>query len=170
LRWNPIANANVAKARIAEYKSIPSGFRYFNDLADSMACFGAFWPNGFETVRQTVNETVSKPDPVRTVPNNIYAPTPEPLPKSIQKVEQLKRFSPPSVADVAAHVKENGYTFSADRFVAHYESKGWKIGKTPMKSWQAACRTWQSNQDEQNPQSPARKKKSFDELLSEGAV
>lgn len=64
LRWNPIANQNVAKARIVEYRGIPSHFQYFSDLAESMLQYGAFWPNGFETVCQTL----SKPDPTRTEP------------------------------------------------------------------------------------------------------
>jgi hypothetical protein len=88
------------------------------------------------------------------------------LPKSAPK-----RFVAPTIDQVAAYIAEKGYTFSADRFVAFYESKGWKIGKSPMKSWQAACKTWQANQTEQQPaQPPARKKKSFDELLAGGAA
>jgi hypothetical protein len=66
LRWNQVANQNVAKARITEYKNIPSGFQYFSELAASMMEFCEFWPNGFETVRQTVTETPSKPEQNRT--------------------------------------------------------------------------------------------------------
>jgi hypothetical protein len=166
LRWNPIANANVAKARVVEYKSIPSGFMYFNDLGESMRRYGAFWPNGFETVTQTVTQTVSKPDPTLPYPNHISAPEPEPEKPTVK----AKRFTPPSVVEVAAHVKEKGYTFSAEKFVAYYESKGWVVGTSPMKSWKAACATWQSNQDQQAPQQQARKRSSFDELLARGAA
>ena len=27
----------------------------------------------------------------------------------------------------------------------HYESKGWIVGKAPMKDWKAAVRTWEKN-------------------------
>ena len=51
----------------------------------------------------------------------------------------------PDVAEVKAYIIEKGYHFSAESFVAHYESNGWKVGKNPMKSWKAACVTWESN-------------------------
>lgn len=30
----------------------------------------------------------------------------------------------------------------AESFVDFYASKGWKVGKAPMKDWQAAARRW----------------------------
>lgn len=51
----------------------------------------------------------------------------------------------PDVTEVKAYIIEKGYHFSAENFVAHYESNGWKVGKNPMKSWKAACVTWESN-------------------------
>jgi hypothetical protein len=33
----------------------------------------------------------------------------------------------------------------ADKFWNYYESKGWVVGKSPMKSWKAAVRTWELN-------------------------
>jgi hypothetical protein len=32
---------------------------------------------------------------------------------------------------------------SAEKFIAFYDSKGWLIGKSPMKDWRATVRTWQ---------------------------
>ena len=58
-----------------------------------------------------------------------------------------KRFAPPSVAEVREYCAEKGYTFDPESFVAFYESKGWKVGRNPMKSWQAACTTWQKRQE-----------------------
>ena len=58
------------------------------------------------------------------------------------KEESEARFTPPSVEEVAAYCAEKGYDIDAERFVAFYESKGWKVGRTPMKSWKAACVTW----------------------------
>lgn len=51
----------------------------------------------------------------------------------------------PSLDEVQAYIDKMGYTFDAEQFIAFYESNGWKVGKNPMKSWQAACRTWQGS-------------------------
>jgi len=58
------------------------------------------------------------------------------------KVANAPRFSPPSVADVDAYCDQNGYTIDCEAFVDFYESKGWKVGNSPMKDWKAAVRTW----------------------------
>lgn len=58
------------------------------------------------------------------------------------------RFIPPSVEEVGQYGHSLNPPFlDADKFVNFYESKGWKIGKNPMKNWKAAIRTWQSNTD-----------------------
>lgn len=55
------------------------------------------------------------------------------------------RFTPPTVEEVAVYATERGYTgFSAERFIAYYESNGWKVGRNPMKDWRAAVRNWAS--------------------------
>lgn len=53
-----------------------------------------------------------------------------------------KRFSPPTVLQVQEYCAEKGYSVDAERFVDFYASKGWRVGNTPMKDWQAAVRTW----------------------------
>jgi len=50
------------------------------------------------------------------------------------------RFVPPSVEDVAAYVRERGSKVDPQGFIDFYASKGWLVGKTPMKDWKAACR------------------------------
>ena len=39
----------------------------------------------------------------------------------------------------------------AERFFDYYESKGWVVGKAPMKSWRAAARNWKRGWLEKNP-------------------
>ena len=53
------------------------------------------------------------------------------------------KFTPPTDAEVAAHVAEKGYHFDPAVFVPFYQSKGWMVGKNPMKDWKASCRTWE---------------------------
>lgn len=53
------------------------------------------------------------------------------------------RFIKPSLQEVAAYAASMHYTgFNADRFLAYYESNGWKVGRNPMKDWKAAVRNW----------------------------
>lgn len=68
---------------------------------------------------------------------------PKPYQSTPSHTKPKKRFVPPSVDEVRAYCAEKGYTFDPETFVAFYESKGWKVGGSPMKSWKAACVTWQ---------------------------
>ena len=61
------------------------------------------------------------------------------------------RFIPPTIDDVKAYADEKGwkeYQFNAERFVDFYTSKGWKVGKDPMKDWKAAARGWVARQQQ----------------------
>ncbi len=43
------------------------------------------------------------------------------------------------------YCRQSGYTgVDPERFVNFYQSKGWKIGRDPMKDWKAAVRGWSS--------------------------
>ena len=57
-----------------------------------------------------------------------------------------QKFKKPTLEELKAYIAENGYTFSAEAFMDYYESNGWKVGRNPMKSWQATCRTWQRHE------------------------
>jgi len=56
-----------------------------------------------------------------------------------------KKFVPPSVEEVRAYIAEKGMNVDAEKFWNFYESKGWIIGRSSMKSWKAACKTWDLN-------------------------
>lgn len=62
--------------------------------------------------------------------------------KPSKEGKKENRFSPPSIEEVRSYCKENGYDIDAEQFVDFYASKGWKIGKSPMKDWKASVRTW----------------------------
>lgn len=56
------------------------------------------------------------------------------------------RFQKPTLEELTAYVKEAGLTkVSPERFMDHYETNGWKVGKNPMKDWKAAARNWNRN-------------------------
>lgn len=53
-------------------------------------------------------------------------------------------FAKPSTEQVQSYFEEKGYldkTFG-QKFVNHYDSNGWMVGKTKMKDWKAAVRNW----------------------------
>ena len=56
---------------------------------------------------------------------------------------QQKKFIPPSIEEVREFCKERNNGIDAERFWHYYNSKGWKIGKEPMKKWQSAVITWE---------------------------
>lgn len=62
-------------------------------------------------------------------------------------VKRAKRFTPPSLEEIAVYLKDSGkdYSVNAEAFHAFYESKGWLVGRSPMKSWKAAVVTWEKN-------------------------
>lgn len=72
--------------------------------------------------------------------------------KVVVATQRQRPFKPPTVEEVTAYVSEKGYTFNPEMFVSYYESRGWMLGKTKMKSWQAACRTWQLKEKGNAPQ------------------
>jgi len=67
--------------------------------------------------------------------------------------EQLKRsrFSPPSIEECMDKFEKAGSsTDEGEKFHNFYESKGWMVGKSKMKNWEAAARNWiKRNNDEQ---------------------
>lgn len=61
------------------------------------------------------------------------------------------RFTKPTIEEVNSYCIERKNNVSAERFYDFYESKGWRVGKTPMKDWKACVRTWEKS-DSKKPQ------------------
>lgn len=66
----------------------------------------------------------------------------------IDKGAKRPRFKPPTRDEVQAYCNERNSTVNADKFVNYYTSKGWLVGKAPMKDWKAAVRAWEVNDKE----------------------
>ena len=58
---------------------------------------------------------------------------------------KTRRFVKPTLDEVKAYVAERGSSVDAQSWYDHYESNGWMVGKTPMRDWKAAVRTWERN-------------------------
>ena len=62
-----------------------------------------------------------------------------------------KRFVIPTPEEVQAYCDERKNGILGQQFCDFYSSKGWKIGKEPMKDWKAAVRTWEMRRKDQSP-------------------
>ncbi len=64
-----------------------------------------------------------------------------PKPATRRRTPPMQR---PTVWEVENFCRTQGLTLvDAQRFVDYYEANGWKVGRNPMRSWQAAARNWQ---------------------------
>ena len=63
--------------------------------------------------------------------------------KPQEKQPTQTKFKKPTKEEIKAFaVKEKLRTDCINRFYNHYESNGWRVGKNPMKNWQASYRNW----------------------------
>ena len=148
---------NISVAYFTDFKVVESVINDF-DLFENDG--NVFWS---VRIRQTIDNTKKvsdarkaasrqrwsrkqeKPENPESRKTASHPPAKEELSLFTQPEEQKKRtyFKPPTVEEVAAYVKEKGYSVDAEQFVAFYESKGWMIGKNKMQKWRAAVATWQ---------------------------
>ena len=77
-----------------------------------------------------------------------------------------KRFTPPTVDEVRAYCQERGNRIDPQKFVDHYTSNGWMVGKTKMKDWKAAVRTWEQR-DNWKPKTPQKSSNPFLDMLGD---
>ena len=58
------------------------------------------------------------------------------------------RFQKPSLEEIRQYCISRGNQVDPEQFLDFYESKGWMVGKNPMKDWRAAIRTWEKREKE----------------------
>jgi len=108
----------------------------------------------------TAVEPVLQPELQPNTQPEFNSPSPSPnhnKEESIAPKSQRSRFVPPTVEEVEVRCNEIGLAVSeASKFVNYYESKGWLVGNSKMKSWKHALAGWKSKHDERHQQSPAK--------------
>lgn len=62
-----------------------------------------------------------------------------------------KVFRKPTVEQIADYCMSRNNGIDAESFYDFYESKGWVVGKSPMKDWKACVRTWEKRDREDKP-------------------
>jgi len=55
-------------------------------------------------------------------------------------------FAKPTMAEMELHAAKIGFPpTELNKFFNYYEANGWRVGRNPMKSWQAAMVNWREN-------------------------
>jgi len=69
--------------------------------------------------------------------------------KEIKEGEEVnkkpKGFIAPTLEEVKNYCQERNNSVNPEKWISHYQSNGWKVGKNQMKDWKAAVRTWEGN-------------------------
>lgn len=65
--------------------------------------------------------------------------------EKIITASKINTFKKPTVREIFAYCQERANKIDPERFFDHYESNGWMVGKTAMKNWKAAVRTWEKS-------------------------
>ena len=86
------------------------------------------------SIKPAASEPAAEAQPASIVPA-------APKPATRRRTPPMQR---PTVWEVENFCRTQGLTLvDAQRFVDYYEANGWKVGRNPMRSWQAAARNWQ---------------------------
>lgn len=93
-------------------------------------------------------------NPIQSNPNTESESNTNNPPQSPPRGEEEKkkpRFVKPTVEEIKAYCLERNNSVDAEAFYAFYESKGWYVGRNPMKNWKAAVITWERSNKNRAP-------------------
>lgn len=79
-----------------------------------------------------------------TVSEHIRRALDQYLEKPGRKVSAQPKITHPTVQEVSDYCRQRKNSVNPQAFVDFYASKGWKVGNTKMKDWEACVRTWES--------------------------
>jgi len=69
LKWNKIANPNVAKARAEEFDRVPKAATFYGELALYLNRYGKHWEDPFKTVIETLSNRYIEQKPIPAHPS-----------------------------------------------------------------------------------------------------
>lgn len=79
-----------------------------------------------------------------------------------------EKFSIPSLEEVKVYISERGSKVDAEKWLNHYTSNGWMVGKNPMKDWKSSVRYWEKSEFSEGGNAKPRQE-SFHNLTEEEA-
>ena len=95
------------------------------------------------SIKPAASEPAAEAQPASIMPaaEAKAVPAAAPKPATRRRTPPMQR---PTVWEVENFCRTQGLQLvDAQRFVDYYEANGWKVGRNPMRSWQAAARNWQ---------------------------
>jgi len=151
LKYNYINSPNTKKALESSLKYIKnkSLINYLIDKQDILKGL----VRGYEGV--------TKPS---VIVNDIYIVKDsllKPLKESTLKEPKQKKFIPPTLEEVREYCNERGNNVVPEKFIAYYDSNGWKVGSNPMKKWKSSIITWEQNEKERAKEKEEKPKNSL---------
>lgn len=79
---------------------------------------------------------------------------PDSLNPEIKSRAKSKRFRPPTLEEVTEYCNQRNNGINPTKFIAHYQSKNWMIGKNKMVDWKSAVITWEERDKDKSRASP----------------
>ena len=77
-----------------------------------------------------------------------------------------KPFVPPTLEEVAAHVRDKGYHFDPQSFFDYYTASNWHFASgKPVKNWKQCCVTWEGNRKYDKPRQRQVQQQEISELM-----
>lgn len=118
------------------------------DIATYEAKVSAGQTGGKQSASKRQAEAKQKPSTIEALPKQ-KATEQEQEQGTIEQgtIEHMvRRFTPPTLEEVKEYCRARHNNVSAERFIDHYSSNGWKVGRSSMKDWKAAVRNWERNE------------------------
>lgn len=88
-------------------------------------------------------------------------PEGEGLPFAGDESSAKSTFLVPTFDEVKAYCTQRGSRVDARKFIDFYTAKDWMIGRSKMKNWQAAVRTWEKSEAYKQPAAECKQQKSL---------
>ncbi|WP_443963109.1 hypothetical protein [Prevotellamassilia timonensis] len=127
------AEGEVAEAEVSQVAEVAA-------VAETATTEAATEAAAVEAVEAV--EVAAEAQPASIVPAaEAKAEPAAPKPATRRRTPPMQR---PTVWEVENFCRTQGLQLvDAQRFVDYYEANGWRVGRNPMRSWQAAARNWQ---------------------------
>ena len=133
------------------YGTLPAGLSELEEMAWTI-CKDLIDQQHHRREVNAANRAGKKTEPATNEENSAIEPQPEEKPAQEIQPEKPKRknFVKPTVEEITEFCKEKKININVKKFFLHYESNGWHVGRSPMKSWKAAVQKWAENNYDNN--------------------
>ena len=133
------------------YGTLPAGLSELEEMAWTI-CKDLIDQQHHRREVNAANRAGKKAEPATNEENSAIEPQPEEKPAQEIQPEKPKRknFVKPTVEEITDFCKEKKININVKKFFLHYESNGWHVGRSPMKSWKAAVQKWAENNYDNN--------------------